>query len=170
MRWLSAASDARNWSICSRAPLFASFMDHLRNLLMLARLTSVASRSFHSFEQLLGMERALGCVFMLEENVYVPTSHALGGLGCNRLAILGGIFFLAQAEIREIGGLCFWRLQLLAFRFAQRGIRLAQSHEDFFRKPRIVPEFEGRAQVSRQRSEDLLQHGNVSFQERRQLQ
>jgi len=66
------------------------------------------------------------------------------------LKILGGVVVLPQAEIEKISGLDGWRLNLLAFSEAQRRVPVAKRREHFLGKPRIVPKFEGSAEVAGQ--------------------
>src|SRR5579863_3527616 len=121
-------------------------------------------------EKFLGMERAVGRVFVLEVNEGVALLRVIRDAARQFLSGRRHVFRFAQAQIEEIRGPDLRRFQFLAFREAKRGIRAAQQRERFFNEPGSVPEFEGDAKALWQSRQKAFEPRRIAFEIWRQLE
>ena len=118
-----------------------------------------------------GELRPLPCFFVLEVDEHVAARAGLARDGVGpALDVVRRVAFVAQPEIRVVGGDAHRRRQLLAVGDAQRQVPRRQPLEHLVVEPRRVTELERRADARRQLVEKRVEQREVLLQVRRQLE
>src|SRR6185295_7732035 len=128
-----------------------------------------SSGSFCRCDQLLGIQRAFGRVFVLEVDVDVAAFDEIGNGRSDERSLRWGIRLLAQPQICKVRSLDSRSFQFFALCVAQCHVRLAQGLVNVVAEPGRVPELECRTDVARNCGEEILEQPNICLQVRRQL-
>src|SRR5437879_373566 len=115
--------------------------------------------------------RAFSFFLVLEIHVDVAAGRRLpcDGLGPSR-DVIARVAFVAQPEVRVVGGHADRRRQLLAVGDAQRQVPRCQPRKDLLVQPRHMTELESRAHLRRQLREERVEDRQILLQVRRQLE